>query len=153
MTINEAIAILDEHIPPLTSYSHPSNAPRLIQAWGVVKALLTSDAKPLKQIQQEIHENAKNHGWWEDPRRPGELFMLITSEVAEAFEEVRNGHAMAETYYSEGGKMEGVPSELADVVIRVLDLAEYYGIDMGAAIAEKHAYNLTRPYKHGGKKL
>ena len=60
---------------------------------------------------------------------------------------------MAETYYSEGGKMEGVPSELADIVIRVLDLAEYYGIDMGEAIAQKHAYNLTRPYKHGGKKL
>lgn len=49
--------------------------------------------------------------------------------------------------------MEGVPSELADIVIRVLDLAEYYGIDMGEAIAQKHAYNLTRPYKHGGKKL
>ena len=42
---------------------------------------------------------------------------------------------------------------IGKIVIRVLDLAEYYGIDMGEAIAQKHAYNLTRPYKHGGKKL
>ena len=60
---------------------------------------------------------------------------------------------MTETYYSEKGKMEGVPSELADVVIRIMDLAEYYGIDLEKVIAEKHTFNKTRPFKHGGKKL
>ena len=153
MTITEAIETLNAAIPSADNKMVDAEHLPIALAWGRIKALLASDAKPLKQLQQEIHENAKAHGWWEDPRRPGELFMLITSEVAEAFEEIRNGRAMGETYYSEGGKMEGVPSELADIVIRVLDLAEYDGIDMGEAIAQKHAYNLTRPYKHGGKKL
>jgi NTP pyrophosphatase (non-canonical NTP hydrolase) len=107
----------------------------------------------IKRIGKEIHENAKAHGWWENPRTEGELLMLVTSEVAEAFEEVRNGRAMTETYYTENGKMCGVPSELADVVIRIIDMCEYYGIDLEQAILEKHAFNKTRPYKHGGKVL
>ena len=49
------------------------------------------------------------------------------------------------------GKMEGIPSELADVIIRVLDMCEHYGIDIEAALKEKHEFNKTRPYKHGGK--
>lgn len=109
--------------------------------------------KTIKQWCEEIHENAKNHGWWDNPPTAGELLMLVTSEVAEAFEEVRKGKSMTETYYSEGGKMEGVPSELADVVIRVMDMCEYYGIDLEKVIAEKHEFNKTRPYKHGGKVL
>ena len=103
-------------------------------------------------FQAEVHEVAKAHGWWENPRTIGELLMLITSEVVEAFEEVRNGHEPNETYYKDG-KMEGVPSELADIVIRVMDLCEYCGIDLERAILEKHEYNKTRPYKHGGKKF
>ena len=109
--------------------------------------------KTLAEMQEEVHENAVAHGWWDNPRQPGELLMLVVSEVSEAFEEVRNNHAMSETYYSEGGKMEGVPSELADIIIRVMDLSEYYGINLSEVIAEKHKFNLTRPFKHGGKKL
>lgn len=109
--------------------------------------------KSINEWAKEVHQNAVDHGWWESPRSVGELLMLVVSEVSEAFEEIRNGHEMTETYYSEGGKMEGVPSELADVVIRVMDLCEFYGVDLESAIAEKHNFNKTRPYKHGGKTL
>lgn len=107
----------------------------------------------IKELQKEVHENAKVHGWWENPPTIGELLMLITTEVAEAFEEVRKGKEVNETYYADNGKMEGVPSELADIVIRVMDLCEHYGIDLEKVILEKHEFNKTRPYKHGGKKL
>ena len=107
----------------------------------------------IKEWSEDIHKNAKAHGWWDDPRRPGELLMLVVSEVSEAFEEVRKGKSMTETYYSENGKMEGVPSELADVVIRIMDMCEHYGIDLEKVIKEKHEYNKTRHYKHGGKVL
>lgn len=49
----------------------------------------------------------------------------------------------------EDGKPEGVPAELADIVIRVFDMAKAYGIDLADAIEEKMAYNMTRPHKHG----
>lgn len=47
----------------------------------------------------------------------------------------------------------GIPSELADIVIRVLHFAGKHGIDIDRAVAEKMAYNATREPKHGGKKL
>ncbi len=50
-------------------------------------------------------------------------------------------------------KPEGIPSELADVVIRVADMCGYYGIDLEKAIEEKMEYNETRSHKHGEKKL
>ena len=36
-------------------------------------------------------------------------------------------------------------------MIRCFDMADYYGIDMEAAILEKHEFNKTRPYLHGKK--
>lgn len=50
-------------------------------------------------------------------------------------------------------KPEGIPSEMADIVIRVFDYCGYAGIDLEKAIAEKMEYNRTRPFKHGGKTI
>lgn len=48
-------------------------------------------------------------------------------------------------------KPEGFGSELADIVIRVFDLAEDMGIDLATEIKRKMRYNESRPYRHGGK--
>jgi hypothetical protein len=50
-------------------------------------------------------------------------------------------------------KPEGVPSELADTVIRIFDFCFTENIDLGAIIEEKLAYNKTREQMHGGKKF
>lgn len=102
----------------------------------------------------EIHKNAVQHGWYDGQsvKNFGELLMLVVTEVAEVMEEYRNGRLMKETYVNKNGKMCGIPSELADIVIRVMDICGYYNIDLEQAIAEKHEYNKSRPYKHGGKK-
>jgi NTP pyrophosphatase (non-canonical NTP hydrolase) len=76
------------------------------------------------------------------------LLALITTEVAEAIEEARGGRFRER---SEDGKPEGLPAELADVVIRCFDLAGGLGIDLAGAIERKAAYNATRPTRHGGK--
>lgn len=43
----------------------------------------------------------------------------------------------------------GVPSELADILIRTLDACAAWGIDIDAALLRKIKYNATRPHKHG----
>lgn len=112
--------------------------------------------KTISELQKEVHENAKAHGWWNGERNFGELLMLVVSEASEALEEYRNGHEVNETYYSKdkqgNDKMEGVPSELADIVIRVMDLCGKYNIDLEKVISEKHQYNKSRPFKHGNKR-
>jgi hypothetical protein len=42
--------------------------------------------------------------------------------------------------------------EIADEIIRALDKAEAFGVDVAKAIAVKMAYNTSRPLLHGGKK-
>lgn len=49
-------------------------------------------------------------------------------------------------------KPEGIPSELADIIIRVLDICAHHGIDIEQAIEDKMAFNAHRPYRHGGKR-
>ena len=108
----------------------------------------------------------------------GNKLLLIVSEVVEAHDEIRNGRAADETYYAEPQlpnslvaevgvakarelitadagdkprKPEGVPSEIADAVIRCFDFAYTEGFDLAGIIAEKLEYNATRPFKHGKK--
>jgi hypothetical protein len=36
-------------------------------------------------------------------------------------------------------------------MVRLFDLLGYIGVDIEDTLVEKHEYNLTRPYRHGGK--
>jgi len=70
-----------------------------------------------------VHGTAVEKGWWEGgERNVGEVFLLIKSEIIEAFEEYRNGKPLQEIYRKEGSeKPEGFPIEIADAVIRIMD--------------------------------
>jgi NTP pyrophosphatase (non-canonical NTP hydrolase) len=108
----------------------------------------------LTQLQKEAYEMARIHGWHDKKVTPGEMIALMHSELSEALEEIRNGHEVTEIYMNVGSdKPEGVPIELADCVIRILDFCGRYGIDLNYAVALKMIYNDSRPYRHGGKKL
>jgi NTP pyrophosphatase (non-canonical NTP hydrolase) len=100
--------------------------------------------------------NVRN-GWFDDDRTFGEMIALLHSEVSEALEEYRD-HGLADvtsTLLVEGqvAKPLGVGSELADVLVRLLDTCERTGIDLEYEFERKLAYNATRGYKHGGKNL
>ena len=105
----------------------------------------------LNEWAKEIHENAVNHGWWDEPRSFGEIIALCHSELSEALEEYRDGNP--NLYYNDYDKPEGIAVELADCIIRILDWCGKEGIDIEEIIRIKHEYNKTRPYRHGGKVL
>lgn len=94
-----------------------------------------------------VHQNSAEHGFWEENNIPTKL-MLIVTEVAEAMEEYRLGTPVQDVTY-QNGKPEGFVIELADIIIRALDLSEHYGFDIERALKDKISYNETRPYKHG----
>lgn len=117
----------------------------------------------IRDLQDQIHATAREKGWWDDLEDFAErdllpiLFTaklgLVTTETAEAIEEIRERRI--KTWYRSGGKNEGKPEgagiEMADAVIRLLDLAGAMGIDLEEAILEKIEFNLTRSYRHGNK--
>lgn len=115
-------------------------------------------ADAIAEMQRTCHARAVMHGWYDGseevtPDRFGSRIALICSEASEALEAYRDGVADNVDEWPSGAKPVGVASELADVVIRVFDLAEWMGIDLGAALVAKHFYNGTRSYRHNGKKL
>lgn len=104
-------------------------------------------------LAKEIYANAKEKGFWEAPLNFGEKIALMTAELSEALEEYRDGHGYTEIYRKpeNPAKPEGIPVELADAIIRILDTCAAVGIDIEEAIEIKMAYNKSRSYKHGKK--
>lgn len=133
---------------------------------------VTSDPYISKLTVPEImllaHETAKLKGWWENmDRNVPEQLALMHSEISEALEAYRDpmlDFAVEDIqYWSDDGsvyykqnkegsfKPEGFGIELADLVIRVCDTCQRYGIDLDRCLREKMLYNLSRPHRHGGK--
>jgi NTP pyrophosphatase (non-canonical NTP hydrolase) len=108
--------------------------------------------KSLAQMSKEVLEWARSKGWEPDPTRTfGDECALLHSEVSEALEAFRDWGLDDPTV--PGGKPEGVASEFADVLIRLVHYAANRGIDLEAEYERKMAYNQKRPWKHGGKAL
>lgn len=119
------------------------------------------------ELSKEIHENACEKGFWDMHRNMGEMLMLVTSEAAEALEADRIGK------YSNWEDrlppfMDNIPDdtflrifekevkgswedEMADVVIRVMDMMFERGANLEWHIKQKIRYNKTRPHMHGKK--
>lgn len=128
----------------------------------------------INKIAKEIHEINVEKGFWEDrdTKNIGESLMLIVSELAEALEAHRRGYwslkkgefekaiididAISDDKTSEAWKQlfeekvkNSFEDELADTIIRVLDVCAGFDIDLEWHIQQKMKYNKLRSYKHG----
>ena len=125
----------------------------------------------LNNLATQIFNNAKDKGFHDVEHNIGQMLCLIHSEVWEALEADRkNKHAVYshnithnidlnelnstsdKQYFKQEFEVsikDTFEDEMADIIIRVLDLCAYKGIDIEKHLALKMAYNSLREYKHG----
>jgi NTP pyrophosphatase (non-canonical NTP hydrolase) len=125
----------------------------------------------LNEAAKKIYEANKEKGFWDKERNFGELLMLVVSELGEAIEAHRKGRnayidGVEINMYEADGLSEKESTqafvlefktyvkdswadEIADAIIRLLDMAGGLGIDIERHINMKLAYNKTREKLHG----
>lgn len=118
----------------------------------------------INQLGSIVHRNAVSKGFYDDisdlldhptlTNKQKEFIlylwrsnrlMLIVSELSEGLEGLRNGNLSTEPNSG------GLGEELADAQIRLADFGIDLGISLEDTVQRKHDYNVTRPFKHGGK--
>ena len=105
----------------------------------------------LNQLANRCYKISKQNGFWDDFQLCelnddeksanyiiGTKLALISSEVSEALDEMRSDHTMQE-----------FANELADIIIRTLDLAKGLDIDIETIVSNKMDKNEARPRLHG----
>lgn len=126
----------------------------------------TIEAINLNKLRDEAYQNAVEHGWHDEDLSTEHFLCLVISELMEAVQAERKGkHAdriQFENYMSlrersdeefkyafAHGIKDSVEDELADVCIRIFDLAGLRGVDFSKvslpyAINEKHIKELSK---------
>jgi NTP pyrophosphatase (non-canonical NTP hydrolase) len=102
--------------------------------------------KILNQFASKIFEMNMLMGWYSDPktgerieRNIPEMICLIHSELSEGLEGYRKN--LMDDHLPHRPMLE---VELADVLIRVFDLAGYQGLDLSGAFNDKVLFNASR---------
>lgn len=94
----------------------------------------------LNELAGEIRRNNEKNGFlWNADTDAPICLCLIHSEVSEALEAYRDGKPLGE--------------ELADIIIRVLDLSDRLQVDIDQEIRKKIETNKKRGFKHGRKRF
>lgn len=122
-----------------------------------VELLNEADIAAINRVCEIFHRNATLKGFHPEPPN-GELpssfvpkaVANIHGEASELWEAYRKGN-LDKPCDKPGTGLTCQSEELADLFIRVCDVAKELGTNLGYAVANKHQYNATRPYRHGDK--
>ena len=98
-----------------------------------------------RTLAQAVHDNARNKGFWDGERNIPASLAEIHGEVSEILDALKHGDPASE-------KIPGFKSseeECADVILRIMDLAEGRGWRVAEAIVAKMAFNEGRERLHG----
>lgn len=113
----------------------------------------------MNDVSLRAHDTALKHGFYDDYLEVSEV--LGKADLPECVEYVKRDVVLAQLakIASEVGECvevvqksreyDGLAEELADIVIRTMDLAAFMDFKLGTAVAKKMAKNETRSYKHG----
>ncbi|CAG7579801.1 MAG: nucleoside triphosphate pyrophosphohydrolase, MazG [uncultured marine phage] len=119
----------------------------------------------INKLSKEIHDNNVEKGFYDEEKNIGEMLALVHSEVSEALEADRKDiYTTGDVYdindieddeefqkqFREGIK-DSFEDEMADVVIRIMDLSYFKGVDLEEHIKAKMRFNSLRAHKHGKK--
>lgn len=97
----------------------------------------------LPQLQQYLDEICKERGWTKDTY--AEKFLLFTEEVGELAKAIRKTQGL----YQEKARQKrlDLEEEFADVLSYLLDLANYFQVDLEKAFREKEEINAARTWE------
>lgn len=118
----------------------------------------TAEGSVMNIVAEKAHKNAVQHGIYEEHENL--MKYLLEENPAEGAAIVGRDFVLAQLakIMGEGGEAvsaiqhgnyDAMCIELADIVIRVFDLAGYLHIPIGDIILYKMKLNTKRPYKHG----